>query len=270
MESAFENLVIPTPSDHSLMEVSKFLMDKPNLLETIGKALRKSFDEVIDGPRTGRYSIHQLEKTEKTYIGTKVEIVLRTELDLERGRILDNLIKGHEVDTKFTIGNTWMIPREALGELCLLVKGNDDNGTCGIGILRMTPDVLTNGVNQDGKKSVSAIGKTKITWLAQGMMPRNFMLDLPAPIRHEIMSAPSGRQAIQALFRHATGRLIPRSVIEQVARQKDAAKRAREAKAVLALEGIKVLCATYTEDKREFVRHGFENPRGDDWLSIVL
>jgi hypothetical protein len=264
------NAVIPNPlaADPALVQVQAELLAKPDLLGTVGRALRKSFDEVIDGPRTGRYRIEQLEKTEKTYIGTKVEIVLRTELALARGLILDNLIAGHEVDTKFTVGGTWMVPREAFGELCLLVKGSDNAGVCGIGILRMVPSVLTNGANQDGKKSVSAAGKAQIVWLAQGAMPRNFMLDLPDPARVAIMSAPSGKQAIAALFRNARGKIIPRGVIEQVAQQRDPLKRAREAKAILAPEGIQVLCATYAADRAQFVAQGFTQFNDDDWLSI--
>lgn len=266
----FQSTVAPLSHDQGLLQVRDFLIAKPDLLGVVGRAIRKSFDEVIDGPRTGRYRVEQLEKTEKTYIGTKIEIVLRTELGLERGLVLDNLIATHEVDTKFTIGNTWMIPREALGQLCLLVTGDDNVGRCSMGILRMVPEVLTNGENQDGKKSVSASGKLKITWLAQGSMPRNFMLDLPDIARNAIMSAPSGRQAIGALFRNAMGRLIPRFVIEQVAQQKDSAKRAREAKAALAPEGIQVLCATYMEDRAEIVRHGFTHFNDDDWLSMPM
>ncbi|WP_205982647.1 NaeI family type II restriction endonuclease, partial [Pseudomonas viridiflava] len=93
--------------------------------------------------RTGRFQIEQLEKTEKTYIGTKVEIVLRAELELERGRVLDNLICGHEVDTKCSIRAEWMIPREAVGQICLLVAGDDNLGTFVTGLLRMTEDVVT-------------------------------------------------------------------------------------------------------------------------------
>lgn len=256
--------------DIALSQVKDFLTAKPELLSIVGQAIRRSFDEVIDGPRTGRYCIEQLEKTEKTYIGTKIEIVLRSELGLERGQILDNLIAGHEVDTKFTVGSTWMIPREAVGQLCLLAMGNDSTGCCAMGLLRMTPEVLTNGENQDGKKSVSAFGKQQITWLVKGPMPRNFMLDLNDAARHQIMSATSGRGAILALFRNATGALISRAVIEQVAQQKDAAKRAREAKAVLAAENIQVLCATYLADRAEMIRHGFTTFREDDWLSMPI
>ena len=95
------------PSDNALAEVHAYLSTK-DLKNIVGKGLRQSFDEVIDGPRTGRYCIEQLEKTEKTYIGTKVEIVLRNELELPRGDVLDNRIRGHEVDTKFSLSAHWM------------------------------------------------------------------------------------------------------------------------------------------------------------------
>jgi len=270
MSSLFPNQAETSSIDAALSEVCRFLMAKPDLLSIVGRAIRRSFDEVIDAPRTGRYRIEQLEKTEKTYIGTKIEIVLRSELELARGDVLDNLISGHEVDTKFTIGSTWMIPREAVGQLCLLVTGDDNIGQCKIGLLRMLPEVLTNGINQDGKKSVSAFGKNQITWLVIGPMPRNFMLDLHETARGQIMSAKSGKQAIHALFRNATGQIIPRTVIEQVAQQKDSAKRAREAKAVLANEGFQVLCATYMQDRAEIIRHGFTDFNDDDWLSMPI
>ena len=270
MLTSFQNSMMLGAPDQALLDVRSFMLAKPDHLGVVGRAIRKSFDEVIDGPRTGRYRLEQLEKTEKTYIGTKVEIVLRAELALDRGHVLDNLIVGREVDTKFTVGSTWMIPREAVNQLCLLVTGSDNSGTCGIGLLRMVPAVLRAGVNQDGKNSVSAAGKSQITWLAAGPMPRNFMLDLPDSARDAIMSAPSGKQAIRALFLNATGRLIPRSVIEQVAQQKDSLKRAREAKAILAAEGIQVICAAYMDERGEFVRYGFTQFKDDDWLSMPL
>jgi hypothetical protein len=265
-----QNFIAPVPYDRALVEVRDFMLAKPDLLEIVGRAIRKSFDEVIDGPRTGRYCLDQLEKTEKTYIGTKLEIILRDELSFERGRLLDNLIMGHEVDTKFTVAGDWMIPGEALNQLCFLLTGNDNNGTCAMGLLRMVPEVLRNGKNRDSKTSVSAWGKEQITWLVQGSMPRNFMLDLSESARNAILSEPSGKRAIKALFLNATGKIIPRSVIEQVARQKDSLRRAREVKSILAGEGVQVLCATYAADRAEFYRHGFTQFNEDDWLSIRL
>lgn len=235
----------------------------------IGEGLRRSFDEVIDGPRTGRFRIEQLEKTEKTYIGTKVEIVLRNDLELPRGRTLDNLIAGVEVDTKFSLTGDWMIPKEAVNQICLLVAGNDNIGEFSVGLLRMVPAALTDGSNQDSKKSVSAAGKKTISWLFRNSpMPRNFILDLDETTRQQIMSATSGVQRIRQLFLLVNNQLIPRTAIEQVAQQKDPLRRARQMKERLISEGVEVLCATYEQDRRKFLAYGFTDFRADDWLSL--
>lgn len=255
--------------DSALEEVFKALESRVALKEIVGMALRTSFDEVIDGARTGRYRLEQLEKTEKTYIGTKVEIVLRNKLELQRGDKLDNRICGYEVDTKFSLSGNWMIPREALGELCLLVSGNDNTGKFSVGLIRATNEVLRPGSNQDEKRSISALGKTRIRWLVcKELFPENFLLSLAPDVRHRILSQTSGRQRMRALFENVSGVIIPRSAILQVGQQSDSPKRAREMKAILAAEGIQVLCSTYDIDRVEFLKHGFYNFGKDDWLSI--
>lgn len=259
-------------TDVALEKVRAFLAAKPNLETIVGDALRQAFDEVIDGARTGRYCIEQLEKTEKTYIGTKVEIVLRAQLELERGATLDNLICGSEVDTKFSLTGGWMIPREAVGEICLLVTGNDNSGTFSVGLLRAIPEVLTSGSNQDGKKTVSAIGKAQIAWLlTDAPLPRNFLLDIDGDLRTAILSPRSGSGRLRSLFTRVTRQIIPRSAILQVAQlQGDPLKRARELKARMLNEGYQVLCAAYELDRVEFRRHGFDAFKDDDWLSIQI
>ena len=64
---------------------------------------RQAVDEVIDAPRTNRFTIGELEKTEKTYLGTKVEILLRDFLKLPKGKILDLSVDGVEVDIKESV-----------------------------------------------------------------------------------------------------------------------------------------------------------------------
>ncbi|HEY8589523.1 MAG TPA: NaeI family type II restriction endonuclease, partial [Naasia sp.] len=68
-----------------------------------GAALRKTLNEVPDGPRTGGWGFNQLEKTEKTYVGTKLEIVLRTALELDRAFPMDLEIEGVPVDIKWSM-----------------------------------------------------------------------------------------------------------------------------------------------------------------------
>src|SRR5688572_11594423 len=91
-------------------------------LETLfARAIRKAIDEVIDGARTGRWLYEQLEPQEKTYVGTRIEIVVRTELGLEFGERLDTRMAAEEVDIKWSAKGYWMIPTEAVGELCLVL-----------------------------------------------------------------------------------------------------------------------------------------------------
>ena len=78
--------------------------------------LRRSIDEVIDSARTDRVTLDETEKTEKTYLGTKVEVLLRNFLGFPKGKILDLSVDGIEVDIKNTMHGNWMIPPLHSGE----------------------------------------------------------------------------------------------------------------------------------------------------------
>ncbi len=165
-------------TDHELDAVCAELQQTGGIEKLLSQTLRQAPDEVIDSARTGRFAIDQLEKTEKTYIGTKVEILLRYAFDWPRGVKLDNLIADVEIDTKFSLTGQWMIPREARGELCLLASADDRKAKFSVGLLRMTPEVLRAGTNQDGKTSVSSEGKKSIRWVCfQRPMAANFLLN---------------------------------------------------------------------------------------------
>ena len=257
--------------DDALEAVVQWFRSRPHFEDTVAQALRRALDEVIECQRTGRFSVDQLEKTEKTYIGTKVEIVLRFMLDMERGNNLDNLVCGHEVDTKFSLTGQWMIPREAIGELCLVVSANDALGLFSIGLIRTGIEVLTVGANQDQKRSLSAAGRRQVRWLVrEGALPENFLLKLSDEVRRSVLSPRSGKQRILALFENVTNKIIPRYALLQVAQliKGDPLRRAREAKATLSQRGLKVLCAAYLPQRAEFEAHGFLNPQDDDWLSL--
>src|SRR3954466_8238712 len=68
----------------------------------IGRVLRRTIDQLLDGVNTGRYRWDQLYKTEKTHAGTLVEINLQREFEFEDGVDLDYRIAGAEVDCKFS------------------------------------------------------------------------------------------------------------------------------------------------------------------------
>lgn len=129
-------------------------------------------DYVIDGKKMGRTRLSEAEKAEKTIFGMKVEAYLRHEFGWTRGRKLDFYLVEIEFDSKATIGKTWMIPREAVGEICLLTRIDEDTNFFQAGLLRAIPEALTSGSNQDKKRSVSAVGKKQVRWLiSSGTIP---------------------------------------------------------------------------------------------------
>lgn len=110
----------PLPADPAIDAAEAWIRGRNISLDVLfAHAIRQALDEVIDGGRTGRWSYSQLEKTEKTYVGTKIEILVRTALGLPRERPLDTVIAGHPIDIKWSGLRTpsWQIPTEAVDEL---------------------------------------------------------------------------------------------------------------------------------------------------------
>src|SRR5258708_16036194 len=124
---------LPLPKRHADFVVLRPLVESlvksagglKKLTEEIPQILRKAIDEVIDTPRTNRFTLAETEKTEKTYLGTKIEILLRAHLSLSKGRFLDLSIGGVDTDIKNTMGGNWTIPMEAFDHPSLLVKENE-------------------------------------------------------------------------------------------------------------------------------------------------
>ncbi|MCC5849272.1 MAG: restriction endonuclease [Verrucomicrobia bacterium] len=241
-------MTLPDPAlynsenDGPLSLVIEYFLKKTGFHEQAAETLRKALDEVIDGMRTGRWSIDSLEKTEKTYIGTKVEILFKFDFELPDGQKLDTRIEDQEVDIKCTVLHDWMIPKEAVGEICLLVKIDDRRSRFWIGVVRAHPYLLRTGKNRDGKTSISASGKQSIHWIVEeGKLPSNLIAELNADIRNQIFSHRGGQSRVNELFRLVQNRIIPRVAIETVARQKDPMKRVRDARKILLREGIHIL-----------------------------
>lgn len=208
--------------------------------------LRQCVDDVIMTPKTGRRSYDELEKTEKTYIGTRVEIELRALLTLPRGK-LDTLILGHDVDIKNTMGSNWMIPTEAVDHPCILVAADEVRARCYLGLINARLDYLTLGQNKDAKKSVSAQGFANILWLLRDHpYPANFWRTVAPEAVDRIFAGKSGNQRMATLFRQVQKVAITRDVVEAVAQQHDFMRRIRSdngrgTRDLLAREGILLL-----------------------------
>ncbi|MFD2469723.1 NaeI family type II restriction endonuclease [Amycolatopsis silviterrae] len=228
--------------DPELQQVVDWFRKRPGLQQHFGSILRQSIDEVLDGQRTGRYDIALAEKTEKTYLGTKVEIVTRAAFDLPRGANMDYAIAGHDVDSKFSLRGAWSIPTEAMGHMCLLSSANDRKGLFDVGLIRITPEVLNKGLNKDQKTTITAAARDRVVWLAQrAPLPENLLLTLPDTLVRTIVAAGSGQKRINQLLRSVQGRIIERNTAVTVARQADGLKRCRDARPQLAREGIVIL-----------------------------
>ena len=119
-DSPVEPTVTESGEDQGLAEVVDWFRLQERMEERCGAAIRRSLYEVLDGQRTGRYRLEELSQVEKTYIGTKVEILVQAGFRLNSGDLMDYSVAGQEVDAKWSkrFGG-WMIPREAVGHLCL-------------------------------------------------------------------------------------------------------------------------------------------------------
>ncbi len=224
-----------------------------HLRDTVPILIRRAIDEVIDTPRTGRLSLDEIEKTEKTYIGTKIEILIRDFLGFPKGR-LDLEIDGQDVDIKYTSTGSWMIPAEAINQPCILLLSDEATRLCFLGIFVAHDDYLNPGANRDGKKGISVAGLENVMWLLRDLhYPANFWADVAQEDAEYIndMKNTGGTERLRRLFRRVQEIPVSRSVIEGVARQRDYMKRLRKnggARDPLLKEGIAILSGKYNRD----------------------
>jgi len=257
------------PADASLERAVSWFLSQPRMSERFGAAIRQSFDEVFDGQRTGRYSLAQLSKVEKTYIGTKVEIVIQAEFGLQRGQRMDYLVDGEEVDAKWSIrSGGWMIPTEAVGELCLCMTADDARSLFSVGIVRADDANLRPGGNKDRKRSLNPAGRGAMTWLADpGDLAKNLLLHLDDETRAAILDYQlSGQRRVSQLFRHVQHQIVRREVVLTVAQQDDGPKRVRDARKLLQPEGVVVL-GHQGDHPRIAEALGLQTPPKGSWIA---
>lgn len=249
------SIVLPGHSDHNLLtaigeEIISRADGKSALEAKFSTMLRNCVDDVIMTPKTGRRSYEELEKTEKTYIGTRVEIELKAMLNLPKGK-LDTVILEHDVDIKNTMGNNWMIPTEAIDHPCILVAADEVRSQCYLGLIVAKQEYLTKGKNKDSKSSISASGFSNILWLLRDHpYPPNFWRTVLPEVVERIFQGKTGNERMATLFREVQDTPITRDVVEAVAMQKDFMRRIRSdngrgTRDILAKEGILLLSGDY-------------------------
>jgi hypothetical protein len=189
----------------------------------IPRLFRRAIDEVIDTQRSGRYTLAETEKTEKTYLGTKIEIFLRNHLKMSKGHTLDLSIEDFEADIKCTSGSNWTIRIEAVGHPCVLIKTDEAEAFCSFGLVVVKEDILN-----PGRRTISRSGFERIHWILwnERYPPDSWQFPDPA-VRKQITDSGGSTEGIPTLFRSVRSRPISRQLAADLAQQNDALKRIR-------------------------------------------
>lgn len=238
-----------------------------------GQLLRDTFDQLYDGVRTGRYRWDQLFKTEKTHFGTLVEINLQRQFAYADGAKLDYCIGGHEVDAKYSQSmGGWMLPPEAVGELCMVITASDQLSWFSVGVVRASEHLLNSGQNRDAKRTLSALGRASIVWLQkEAELPPNTLLHMPEEDLAAVFSAGKGTSRVSELFRRSVGQIVGRAAVATVASQLDVTRRVRGGQSgsrdPLASEGIVVLGGAYDWQREAARKLELPIPRRTEYVA---
>lgn len=241
------------------------------------QVFRDTFDQLYDGVNTQRFRWDQLYKTEKTHYGTLLEINLQREFEFSDGIKLDYTLAGNEVDAKYSqrLGG-WMLPPEAIGELCMVMTADDEKATFSVGVVRADAHLLNAGVNRDAKKTLSLAGRAAVAWFQKDAeLPPNVLLRLPQGDVDAVFTAGRGGVArIKELFRRTEGTIVGRAAIGTVAAQLDVTRRVRGgqsgARDPLAAEGIVVLCGAYAWQRSAAQALGLPVPRRTEYVAAYV
>lgn len=224
--------------------------------------VREVIDSIIDPARTGRTRFSDLVNVEKTFIGLRLEHVIRDMIDVPSG-LRDLVIDGMDVDVKNTVRDTWTIPPETYRdeEPCILIRSNETTLRCWLGVIFARDAYLTAGANRDGKRSISAAGRGNILWILDGVQyPAGHWEGIDTQRFRELREVTGGARRVSAFLRENIGIKIHRSVIQALLYdQLDYMKRIRGnggARDILALEGIAVLSGAYDADLARQLGYG--------------
>lgn len=274
MHIALPSIIKPEHPDYPVLKTLEAALLKggggiARIQQEVPQLIRRAIDEVIDAPRTGRQRLSQTEKTEKTYIGTKIEVLVRDFFGFPKG-LLDLNIDGQDVDIKNTIGKNWMIPNEAVGKPCILIAADEATAICQFGVIVCRPEYLSAGANRDAKRTIARDKFSNILWLlVNHPYPPNFWERVDPQAARRIMLGKSGNERIIQLFREVQRQPVHRDIIAAVARQKDYMKRLRRnggARDTLAREKIAVLSGHY--DTAIIKQLGLGTIGPDEFISV--
>ena len=219
------------------------------LAERFPALVREAIDFVLDPIHTARTRMTELDSIEKTFVGLKIEHLVRDMLDVPKG-LRDLVIDGIDVDIKNTVSDTWMIPPETYRpeDACLVVASEEATHRCWLGLL-IARNAYLNAPNRDEKRSVSAAGFTHIMWLIEAApYPQSRWATINMDRFREIRKMRGGTKRAVAFFSENLRKPIHRIVIQSLLLQHDYMKRLRAnggARDVLRFRGIALLSGIY-------------------------
>ncbi len=231
-----------------LAAVVGWIEGQPSARDRLRWTLRDALDSLLDGQHTGRWHYLHLSKTEKTHLGTTIEIMLTREFQIPEGEDLDWRMAGIDVDCKFSKDyGKWEIPREmylaatietrsgVADQVAMLVWLDDDRSRWAVGFVRVSDALLSGSANGDDKRKLNERGLESIHWLwggPQDDLPPNQLNQLADEVRERILGASrlSGQKRVNALLEEFNGRKVHRATVLTVAQQADPMKRPRDSR----------------------------------------
>lgn len=252
--------VRPAADDKEVQRVVGWLRHHDPDGSRLAASLRSAIDAILDGPGTGRYSVRQLDKYERTHLGHRVRRALQHDFRLPDGDSLELSIAGVDVEVRFTLqGNGWMIRPDTVGRIVLLVSADEARGVCSFGVCRVRPDMLRGRKNRDGADMLRREALDEdVTWLlSRAPLPGNVLLRLGPEDLQAIFTKPTGSQRVTELARRARGGIVERRAFSAAAMQLDFMKRVRDLRRSLAPEGLEVLSGRNAAESQRALDLGY-------------
>jgi hypothetical protein len=219
------------------------------LTERFPALVREAIDFVLDPVRTARTTMAELDSIEKTFVGLKIEHVVRDMLDVPKG-LRDLVIDGTDVDVKNTIGDNWMIPPETYRteDVCLVIASEESSHRCWMGLV-VARNAYLNAPNRDQKRSFKSEAFGNILWLVEAApYPVSRWASINMDRFRELKKIRGGTNRAVAFFSENLRLPVHRDVIHSLLLQHDYMKRLRAnggARDVLKGRGVALLSGIY-------------------------
>lgn len=265
------HIQLPNPVDDQVRLLREAFLDADADGHRMAHLIRDCMDAVIESAPAGRGDLSDAPPSMLAALGVEVARETRHEFDLDGGNRLTMRMADVEFDVHFSLlGPNWLIPPEAVNEICLVVLADESRSVWSAGLVRVQDKLLEPGLrNQDAPRALrpsAVVGA--VEWLHQDAeLPENLLVSIPGPDRAAILSRGSGTERLAELFRRVRNRPIPIATVRTVARQPEVARRIRDARRVLDAEGITVL-GHRPDDLAVAERLGVPAPGADEWVSV--